>query len=397
MLRKTHVALAGKIFPTLSSAYASLGDGETFRDVSTSLHNSVDVADVVLLMFFGWASVPIARVIHRILFAIRGKTETRGFPAETFDQTYVFFVSDILSQIAKVALLVLGADCLDVIMESLGFDVAIRVDFGYVCARIAYTVWAAKQFAVMKHYLISKAVKAEQPDNLGRANLLDRCINFGIAMITGMFIMDLLDVEMGAGFTSVFALGGVGTIIVSLASKDLAEQLLSGIFLHISDKFYEGDLVKFGDALSGTVVEIGWFHTIIRLSNDTRMRIPNAQLANQTVTNLSRCNQCQVMTVLHFAYADMNKMSGLVRDIKEEVKAACPDLITDGSRPFRAHWTDVTTDRLQVTCDFHFNLKPFGDVYLDNRQRCLEAIGAAVTKNKHQVELAVPMMGKKQI
>lgn len=147
------------------------------------------------------------------------------------------------------------------------FDVAIRVDFGYVCARIAYTVWAAKQFALMKHHLISKAVEAKRPGGLGRANLLDRCINFGIAMITGMFIMDLLDVEIGAGFTSVFALGGVGTIIVSLASKDLAEQLLSGIFLHVSDKFYEGDLVKFGDALGGTVFEIGWFHTIIRLSN----------------------------------------------------------------------------------------------------------------------------------
>lgn len=125
------------------------------------------------------------------------------------------------------------------------------------------------------------------------------------------------------------------------------------------------------------------------------MRIPNAKLANQTVTNLSRCTQCQVMAVLHFSFADMSKVTGLVKDIKEEVKAACPDLISDGSRPFRAHWTDFTTDRLQVTCDFHFNLKPFGDVYLDNRQRCLEAIGAAVTKN--QMELAVPIMGKKQV
>lgn len=127
MLRKTHVALAGKIFPTLSSAYASLSDGETLRHVTTSLHNSVDLADVVLLMFFGWASVPIARVIHHVFFAIRGKSETRGLPADTFDQTYACLLSDLLSQIAKVALLVLGADCLDVIMESLGYVVPGRV------------------------------------------------------------------------------------------------------------------------------------------------------------------------------------------------------------------------------------------------------------------------------
>ena len=137
MLRKTHVALAGKIFPTLSGVYSSLSDGVTLREVSTSLHNSVDLADVVLLMFFGWASVPIARVIHHIFFATRGKTETRGFPVETFDQTYAYLFSDLLSQIAKVALLVLSADCLDVIMESLGYVFPVRAvlhpEYFHIC------------------------------------------------------------------------------------------------------------------------------------------------------------------------------------------------------------------------------------------------------------------------
>lgn len=119
MLRKTHVALAGKIFPTLSRLVETLGDGETLRNVFSSLHDAVDLADVFVLMFFGWASVPISRCMYYIFFAT--KTEARGFPADSFDKTYTYIFSDLFSQVMKVALLVLAADCLDVVLESLGY------------------------------------------------------------------------------------------------------------------------------------------------------------------------------------------------------------------------------------------------------------------------------------
>jgi len=371
-----------RVFPVLSG----IADAD-WRQISTSLHDAVEPGEIFVLLFFGFLTMPLTSFIYRIIFGAK--------KSEGFHRTFAHHFSKIFSEVIRVSLIVVAADCLDVVMTSMGFGIAERVDFAYVTARVAYTIWAAVQFAAFKSYLVNKAVQTKIPDKLGRATLLNRVLDFVIFMVTTLFIVDLLDVEVGAGFTSVFAIGGVGTLIISLASKDIAEQLLSGLVLHVTDKFYEGDLVRFGDGTAGTVFKIGWMHTVIRLSDDTRTRIPNAQLAHKTVTNLSRCTQCQVKTVLYFDYSDMQRLSGLIKDIKEEVKANCPALITDGSRPFRVHWTDITDDRLAVTCDFHFEVKPYGDPYLNTKQQALEAIGQALAKNK--MELAVPRQGRIKI
>ena len=371
------------VFPILSGIANA-----DWRQISSSLHDAIEPGEIVVLLFLGWVTMPLTSFIYRIIFGA-------GKEGEGFHQSHAYQFSRIFSQAIRVALVVIAADCLDVVMTSMGFDIAQRVDFAYVAARVAYTTWAAVQFAAFKKYLLNKAVQTKHQDKLGRASLLNQLLDFVILMVTTFFIIDLLDVEIGAGFTSVFAIGGVGTLIVSLASKDIAEQLLSGLVLHVTDKFYEGDLVRFGDGTAGTVFKIGWMHTVIRLSDNTRTRIPNAQLANKTVTNLSRCTQCQVKTVLYFDYSDMQKLPALIKDIKEEVKANCPALITDGSRPFRVHWTDITDDCLAVTCDLHFEVKPYGDPYLNTKQQALEAIGQALAKNK--VELAVPRQGRIQI
>lgn len=370
------------VFPILSGIANA-----DWRQISSSLHDAVEPGEICVLLFLGWVTMPLTSFIYRIIFDAK--------EGEGFHQSHAYQFSRIFSQAIRVALVVIAADCLDVVMTSMGFDIAQRVDFAYVMARVAYTTWAAVQFAAFKKYLLNKAVQTKHQDKLGRANLLNQLLDFVILMVTTFFIIDLLDVEIGAGFTSVFAIGGVGTLIISLASKDIAEQLLSGLVLHVTDKFYEGDLVRFGDGTAGTVFKIGWMHTVIRLSDNTRTRIPNAQLANKTVTNLSRCTQCQVKTVLYFDYSGMQKLPALIKDIKEDVKANCPALITDGSRPFRVHWTDITDDRLAVTCDLHFEVKPYGDPYLNTKQQALEAIGQALAKNK--VELAVPRQGRIQI
>lgn len=148
MLRKTHVVLAGKIFPTLSRVYATLSDGETLRNVSTSLQDAVDLADIVVLMFFGWASVPITQCIHYIFFANKTETETG-----TFEQTYAYLVSDLFSQIMKVALLVLAADCLDVILESLGYVSHRICPFVAVCALYHIMPWYNHNHFALPLYL----------------------------------------------------------------------------------------------------------------------------------------------------------------------------------------------------------------------------------------------------
>ena len=84
----------------------------------------------------------------------------------------------------------------------------------------------------------------------------------------------------------------------------------------------------------------------------------------------------------------MKKMPTIVNDIKQSIYETCPKLIVDGTRPFRVNWTDITEDRLKVVVNTHFDLKCFGDEYMENRQKVLEAISEALERN--EVELAAP-------
>ena len=71
--------------------------------------------------------------------------------------------------------------------------------------------------------------------------------------------------------------------------------------------------------------------------------------------------------------------------MKTEIRATCPKLITDKSRPFRAFWTDYKEDHLEVMIDTHFNIPPFSDDYWLNRQNVLIAITKAITKYNVQL------------
>jgi hypothetical protein len=91
-----------------------------------------------------------------------------------------------------------------------------------------------------------------------------------------------------------------------------------------------------------------------------------------------------VKQVLRLKYHDEGDdlVPDLIEDMKNEVKIACPTLITDGSRPFRIHLSSIESGHLEVTIDLHFRIKPVGDNYHDNRQECLWAIARAVKRSK---------------
>lgn len=115
--------------------------------------------------------------------------------------------------------------------------------------------------------------------------------------------------------------------------------------------------------------------------DETILKIPNTQLVNQRVSNLSRVPYSQVKQTLRFKHDDIDKIPKLVTSIKDEIKTTFSDsLITEG-RPCRVHFRDIQPDHLEVVCDFRFNLPPTGDKYYDNRQQVIETIARVVKEN----------------
>ena len=239
------------------------------------------------------------------------------------------------------------------------------------------TAWFVERTLLYKRMFLCRFFKVDD-ESMGRVEILNRILNVVIVVMSALLFMDYMSIKMNKAMTGLFAFGSAGTLAVTLASQGLVTQLLSGVFLIASNRMYVGDIVEFGDGTSGKVLKLGWMDTVLRGGDNIVQRVPNTLLSSQKVKNVSRIRQCQVRQVLRFHYEDADKIPDLLEDIREEIKQACPRLITDNSRPFRVFWTNFNNDHLEVVVDTHHNIAPIGDAYWNNRQAVLMAISRAV-------------------
>lgn len=86
----------------------------------------------------------------------------------------------------------------------------------------------------------------------------------------------------------------------------------------------------------------------------------------------------QVKQHLYFKYDDVGRVPSLVDEIRNEIAATCPDVITDGSREFLVKWVDFGEKQVEVLVDCRVRLPPIGEKYYEARQKILEAIARAV-------------------
>lgn len=334
-------------------------------------------------MFLGWFTVPLLKFSTESLAKQVGAD---AYPTEqSLYDSVPYHIANTLSQIAKLAMLVYGADIIKIFLTCMGFTFPHLQEFPQNFAKILYIMWLVQGICKWKSQWIAKNVT--QRDALGRAKVVDRLLDAAIMAVTTMVLFDILSFQLGLAGKSVFAIGSVGTLVVSLASQGFVTHILNGLLLASSDRIYEGDQVKFGNGIEGKIVKLGWMETILRGSDEIIVSVPNADLAGERVSNLSRIHKSQVKQTLRFEYKDADRLPLLVKDIKKEIMAACPELITDESRPFRVHFTGYGPDHLQVRVNAHFDIKPVGDEYWENRQRVLMAIRKAV--KQHDMEFAI--------
>jgi small-conductance mechanosensitive channel len=365
----SHSTLAGSFKPAIRKLLVSKEEG---KDLLQTISHMVHWEDLILILVAGWLVVPSIEFPYSRL-PINLKS------AVPFHKTYLYAVANHLQQVAKIALAVYIMDIVQMFCVGVGFEFCQFSKFPHFFAQAAYSLWAANRVCRVKKHLLRQHVN-RHPETFGRIQIVNRLVDAMVYGGTIFVILNIFKVEMGVAMSGFLAFGSVGTLAIGLASKDLASNILNGLMLSASDRIYEGDSVQFGTGQSGTILKLGWFETVLRGSDEIMVSIPNGDMLQRQVSNLSRVRFCQVKQMLRFPYKDADKLPALFNAIKEEIRLACPALITDGSRPFRAYWTDYNDEYLGVMVDTHFHLKPIGDEYWENRQRVLQAIDKAVKK-----------------
>ena len=373
------MALAGQIFSTLQRLMIGRSKGKLiFRALQREAH----VGDLAVLSILGYGSVPLMKYIRKIRFP-----EESEF---SWVQSTACRVAVSISQLCKIGGIVYSVDMMAVALSAIGYHFPLKMNFPIMAGQIGFIAWFAVNMSAIKQYLLCRYLKVKSPDHLGRSSIFDR-LGDGLIYITALLVvMDILSVETGTALKSIFALGSIWTLVFSLASKDIAADFVSGLALSASNKFHVGEEVRIGNDYQGVVHRMGWMHTDIRGYDEIITRVPNSEVANLKVSNLSRINRSQVKQVLYFDYKDIDKIGDIITDIKTEISRSCPKLVTDGTRPFFCHWRDFKETKLEIVVDAHFTIRHGCAEYFDTRQTVLQAIARAAKKN--EAKFAVPIL-----
>lgn len=354
----------------LSSSLAlSIGDAANQQEVLTAL--SIAVA-------LGAFTDPIVETVFNA-------THIRSSDLDEVDfrDTLLFCLADAISSSSRIFAVLLLVDLLTVIFAV--EEPPFQADLGSVAPKVALCIWVAMTISAVKRTVFLQGVSGT---SLGRVSLYDKLIDFLLGVATVAIVLDLLKYDLAIGLQWLIAGSGTGALIFSLASKDLASAILGGFIVQAWDAFEEGDDIRLGDGTEGSVKKIGLVETEIVGYDGTPLRIPNSQLTNARVSNLSRMQRSRVYQVLRFSYSDLEILPQVLDDIKAEIEASCPKLITDGSKPFRATLTSYQADCVEATVNCHFTIPVVTGECVENRQEVLLAISRALERNN--VQFALP-------
>lgn len=126
---------------------------------------------------------------------------------------------------------------------------------------------------------------------------------------------------LGVQTSSFVAVLGAAGLAIGLALQGSLSNLAGGVIILLLKPFKVGEVIDF-NGMAGTVKEIQIFHTIIFTFDNRRIIIPNAQLANSIITNITRNETRRLDMEFSVAYGS---------DI-EHVKAVIMELIENDAR-----------------------------------------------------------------
>jgi MscS family membrane protein len=134
----------------------------------------------------------------------------------------------------------------------------------------------------------------------------------------------------GVNPTAVMAGLGVGGIAVALAAQKTLENVIGGISLILDKVVLVGDTLRVG-TIEGTVEDLGLRSTRIRTSDRTVVSLPNGQIANMTLENLSTRDKFWFHPILALHYGttttQLHTVLEGIRQLLQESQHVEPDSV----------------------------------------------------------------------
>ncbi|KAK9052610.1 hypothetical protein SSX86_029240 [Deinandra increscens subsp. villosa] len=115
--------------------------------------------------------------------------------------------------------------------------------------------------------------------------------------------------------------GGLGTVLLTLAGREIFTNFLSSVMIHATRPFVANEWIKAkieGYEVSGTVEHVGWWSpTVIRGEDREAIHIPNHKFTMNVVRNMTQKTHWRIKTHLAISHLDVNKINIIVADMRK--------------------------------------------------------------------------------
>lgn len=193
------------------------------------------------------------------------------------------------------------------------FNFALQV----IIAIVVYAVGA--KIIKMTVKIVRKALERRNTD-IGVIQFLSAVIRYSMYFVLFMMILNLF----GIATTSAVAVLGSCGVAVGLALQGSLANFAGGVLILLLKPFVVGDYIIEG-ANEGTVYEISIFYTKLKTVDNKVIVIPNGNLSNSSLINVSHMDNRRVDVAVGIAYeADIRTAKDILYKVAEEDPARLP-------------------------------------------------------------------------
>ncbi len=248
---------------------------------------SIQIIDIVIaigtIVFFRILSGTFSYMIIRV-FKIKSKTAKEIKESAFFKPLKVFFIilGIYLAVVFLRGPLQINSQVMDIVTKAFKIISVIEIAVGLANSFTSKTILGKK---------LRKSLSSKMDDTVFEFVLkITRVLIYVIAIFLVLAILEI-------NLTGLIAGLGLGGVIVTLAAQDTAKNLFGGLVIFIDKPFVVGDWIEM-EAYEGTIEDITFRTTRIRTFENALVNIPNAIIADASVTNWSKMEKRRYKTNL---------------------------------------------------------------------------------------------------
>jgi MscS family membrane protein len=272
-------------------------------------------------------TVLVSLVVGKIFYFFM-KNYVRRITAKTKTELDDIFV-DIVEEPLVFVIFVVGLYVGFLFLEP-GFSVAIPwfVEFFHKVIGmlvISAIAWFLLRFidAFLDHYVVPLAEKTESKLDDQIVPIVRKVGKIAVLAVAGIIVLD----NFGYNVTALIAGLGIGGLAFAFAAQKTIANVFGGATIFVDKSFFVGERIQV-NGIDGVVEKIGLRTTRIKDFDNFRITIPNSNIADSTVTNVSRAENRRIKFTLNLVYGTSVKQ---LRKAVELIKKAVAD--TKGTAP----------------------------------------------------------------